>query len=110
MQVLFMAVETGPASRQGTSLFHWAEVSPTPSPDMKHTPRERTKIYQATPTLHLEERPLEPIQSIINPPPPEPAPWTATPRQWAKWVELKEKHQISLEREARAEEDLRGVF
>lgn len=61
------------------------------------------------------EKPLAPLASAEPPqPPPEPAPWTATAKEWEIWVSKRDAyanfHDKKRKAEAHAaENDLRGV-
>ena len=87
-------------------------------PDQTPTPVSRRSQLQVVPTFEPDHgiRPMAPIAEACPPaPPPEPAPWTATAEEWAKWVSERNAFADFKDAERKAadfadQEALRGTF
>lgn len=73
---------------------------------LRSLPTGRNSTYDRDRDLQIS---FAPIEQPVQPPPPEPAPWTATTRQWTEWVNQKNNYEASREREVKAEEALIGA-
>lgn len=67
-----------------------------------------TKTFPKSAVI-FQERAFEPLPSV-SPPPPEPAPWTASARGWLEWVNKRDSYLLFMEHRALDEEALIGTF
>ncbi len=83
------------------------------SPSLPETTPSAISLPSASPSLHHESKPTEPLE--VSAPPPEPIYGSVTAKEWEVWVGQKEAHVIYTQKRDRArayaaENDLRGTF
>jgi hypothetical protein len=91
------------------------DLEPRLTPMPEPTRRSGLIVLPDAPISFPNNRPLEPIQETApNPPPPEPAPWTASAKEWDIWIAKRDSYENFSDAQKRArtfaqENDLRGV-